>query len=519
MTDDKVRSIISQQIESKITTAYEVLSSRIDRFGVTQPNIQRIGGEADGKIAIELPATSLRPALLKGAKFFWGQKPEDASKEYFYLYCLVGNRDNDPLLQGDIITSASSYMDNIKGEYVVSMNMNTSAAKEWGQITTDYVGKNIAIVLDNLVYSAPSINEPITGGSSQITGNFQQAEAKALSSVLEAGSLPTGAKIIQAEVVGPTLGQESIDAGMMSFAIALILVLLWMIFYYGGAGIFADIALIINMILVFGVLAEFGLSLTLPGIAGIILTIGMAVDANVIIFERVKEELRKGRNVKQAVATAFTWKGALSAIIDANVTTFITALILFIFGEGPVKGFATTLMVGSTISDDIRTNSLIYVSIALGLVFLYLLFQFRKWQFSMGAILAVIHDSIIVLGVFSLFHGFIGFSLEIDQAFVAAILTVIGYSLNDTVIIYDRIREFLVEHKSMPFGELIDNAINSTMSRTINTSLTTLFVILIIFLFGGEAIKGFMFALLVGISVGTYSSMFVAAPIVYDLTK
>ncbi len=655
-------------------------------------------------------ANTLRPANLRYVDFLWGNKPyrDQGGKEtdFLPLYAIRGNKQHLPLLDGGVVTSAREerLTQTFGNEVTVSMQMNSQGSQDWYEITKRFTGKPIAIVLDDLVYSAPNINEPIAGGRSSISGDFTVNEAKDLASVLSAGSLPASAKIIQADVVGPSLGKEAIKSGILSFVVALLIVFLYMMFFYMRAGVVAVIALAANLLFLFGILVSFGAVLTLPGIAGIVLTIGMAVDGNVIIFERVKEELHKGKSLKEAINIAYSWKGAISAIVDANITTLITAIVLFVFGDGPVKGFAVTLMigiftsvftsvmlskyfiynrldkgkkvsfgtpwslnflqdanipffnykklaytisgilltisilslifrgldvgiefqngreyqvrldkeltagdvaadlakvfvdeegkqynpkvvtignnqqykittkyksdldeeavdteikhklfeglkqnlpdgytydefasvgeskgkalgiveyrkVGPSIADDITSNAFWSVGFALVFVFLYLLFRFRKWQFSLGAVAAVFHDSIIVLGAFSLLHGFVPFSLEIDVAFIAAILTVIGYSINDTVIVFDRIREFMYDHPKMPFKGLVNSAINTTLVRTMNTSLTTLFVIFVIFIFGGASIKSFMFALLIGIGVGTYSSIFVASFIMYDLTK
>jgi SecD/SecF fusion protein len=635
---------------------------------------------------------------LRYAKFAWGIPAANA--EVVDLYALKSNRDNEPEISGGVVVDASqSYSQN--GKPSVSMQMNSKGAQKWEKLTGKAYKENgnIAIVLDDIVYSAPGVTSgPIAGGSSEISGSFTLNEAIDLANVLRAGKLPASADLISYDVVGPSLGQEAIDSGLNSFLLALALVLLWMVFYYGKAGLFADIALALNIVLIFGVLVSFGAVLTLPGIAGIVLTIGMSVDANVLLFERVREELAKGKGNKEAVEYAFSWKGAMSSIIDANITTGLTAIILFIFGSGPIQGFATTLIigiltslftaifitrllldwylnkgknldfstaitknlfrnmdikfiskrkmayifsgvlivisivsltlgnglnqgvdfkggrsykvrfehavnptevkenivavfgsadvktsgqdnqlkittkykvdetaievddeiqqslfealktylpdgmtynsfkpgaesdsgkigvmksykVGPTIADDIKTNSVFAVFGSLLVVFLYILFRFRKWQFSLGAVMAVFHDVVIVLGIFSLTWPYMPFSMEIDQAFIAAILTVIGYSLNDTVVVFDRIREFANEHTSWKYNKVVNKALNSTLSRTLNTSLTTLVVLLAIFTFGGEAIQGFMFALIIGVVVGTYSSMFIATPIMYDTTN
>ncbi|WP_104736424.1 protein translocase subunit SecDF [Hanstruepera ponticola] len=635
---------------------------------------------------------ALLPAEQRSVKFVFGKPAKDS--EVVDLYALIGNRDNVPPLSGAVVTDARQEYDAV-GNPTVSMQMNAKGAKIWEEMTGRAFtqGTQIAIALDNVVYSAPGVTTgPISGGNSSISGNFTLNEATDLANVLRAGKLPASADIIQGEVVGPSLGQEAIDSGKMSFLIALGLVLVWMFLYYGKAGLFADIAMLFNILLIFGVLSGLGAVLTLPGIAGIVLTIGMSVDANVLIFERIREELAKGKGMKESIADGFS--NALSSILDANITTGLTALILFIFGTGPIKGFATTLLIGigtslftaifitrllvdwyaerggtldfstaitknlfrnisinflkkrkaayvisgvlillslgslftngldqgvdfvggrtyqvrfaqdvsaneissalsdafgsaeaktfgsanqlkittkykvnetdnavdeeirnalynelqpyfegvsyeefisddqdktvglmkyykvsPTIADDIKQASFWAILGSLIVVFLYILFRFKRWQFSLGAVAAVFHDVLIVLGVFSLTYKYMPFSMEIDQAFIAAILTVIGYSLNDTVVVFDRIREFFNEHTSWPFNKVINSSLSSTLSRTLNTSLTTLVVLLAIFIFGGDSIRGFMFALIVGVIVGTYSSMFIATPLMYDSVK
>ncbi|SIS87141.1 SecD/SecF fusion protein [Zobellia uliginosa] len=632
----------------------------------------------------------LLPASMQFVKFLW-ERPTEGS-EIVELYALKSNRDGTPRISGDVVNDARDEF--VNGKPAVTMSMNTKGAKEWEKLTGDAYNNRtgIAIVLDNKVYTAPGVSSgPISGGRSEITGTFTVNETKDIANVLRAGKLPASAEIIQSEVVGPSLGQEAIDSGFMSFMIAMAIVLVWMIFYYGKAGGFADIALLLNILLIFGVLTSLSAVLTLPGIAGIVLTIGMSVDANVLIFERIKEELGKGKGKSLAVADGFG--NALSSILDANITTGLTAIILFIFGSGPIKGFATTLLigivtslftaifitrllvdwyidgkgrtlefstgltknlfkninidflskrkmayifsailvgvsvfslltnglqqgvdfiggrsyqvrfeqavsaseiaselndvfgsgtnvktfgdanqikittpykvdvegievdneiqnklytalqkylpdgiseqsfkigsgdksigilqsvkVGPTIADDIKNNAFLAILGSLAVVFLYILFRFRKWQFSLGAVAAVFHDVMIVLGIFSLFGTVMPFNMEIDQAFIAAILTVIGYSLNDTVVVFDRIREIIGE-RGWRGGDNINLALNSTLSRTLNTSLTTLVVLLAIFIFGGESLRGFMFAMIIGIIVGTYSSLFIATPVMYD---
>jgi SecD/SecF fusion protein len=571
--------------------------------------------------------------------------------------------------------------------------VNGTGARIWEEMTGNAftTGGQIAIVLDEIVYSAPGVTTgAIAGGNSEISGNFTLNEAIDLANVLRAGKLPARAEIVQADVVGPSLGQEAIDSGTKSFIIALVLVLIWMIFYYGKAGIFSNIALLLNILLIFCVISGLGAVLTLPGIAGIVLTIGIAVDANVLIYERVREEIAKGKGQKESIRDGFS--NALSSILDANITTGLTALILFVFGTGPIKGFATTLLIGiitslftaifitrllidwyvnkggkldfstaitkglfrninidflskrkmsymlsglvilgglsslfttgldegidfvggrtytvrfaqdvnteeikdavvvmfgsaeiktigsanqlkistkykiddnsleadeevqtklyeslrsflpdglsyeqfvegsgndkigkmysgkvsPTIADDIKKSSVWAILGSLIVVFLYILLRFKKWQFSLGAVAAVFHDVLIVLGIFSITWRFMPFSMEIDQAFIAAILTVIGYSLNDTVVVFDRIREFLNEHTSWDFDRTVNSALNSTLSRTLNTSLTTLVVLLAMFTFGADSLRGLLFALIVGVIVGTYSSVFIATPVMHD---
>ena len=817
-----VRETLQKEINSAIGTAFEVLRSRIDKFGVSSPKIQRIGNS--GRIQIELPGAQdidrvislitskaelqfwevytnaeviqyliaantksiellkdtsvteevevsvekddiddllgtsvdstkvdqkmlfsflspmqaqlsstigyakvldtarvnqllkskeirdLLPNELRYVKFLWDYKSfatksetatvdEDfESDELIALYAIKSNRNDVAPLEGDVILDASQVFSQLN-KPEVSMTMNSGASKDWAKLTSDLAAqknKFIAVVLDDNVYTAPTVNNAITGGSTSISGGSMTiTEAEDIATVLKAGKLPAAARIIQAEVVGPSLGQESIDASINSFGLAILLVLLWMILYYGKAGIYADIALIVNILFIFGILASFNAVLTLPGIAGIILTIGMSVDANVIIFERIKETLFKKKGLKQSVEEGFSVKGALSAIIDANITTLLTGIILYVFGTGPIKGFALTLMIGiatslftavfitrllidgainknakltfntnlskgwfqninveflkkrkiaylisgaiiigglisifsiglkqgvdfkggrsyvvrfdqemnptkvaetlkdafgtapevktygtpnqlkittvfriddkgqqvdkevqtalftglkpylgattfenfkpgfekesagvmsyikvePTIADDIKTSALYAVFGSLLIVFLYILLRFRKISFSIGAVIAVFHDVLIVLGVFSITYNFMPFDMEIGQSFIAAILTVVGYSLNDTVVIFDRIREFSGAHPNWKYSNVVDKALSSTLGRTINTSLTTLLVMLVIFMFGGDSIKGFMFALIIGVAVGTYSSLFVATPIMYDTSK
>ena len=803
MTDQETQVVVRRKIDESIVSAFEVLRKRIDKFGVTQPNIQRLG--TSGRILVELPgakdvdrvknllqstaqlefwetykndqlfnflieANNLLKSQVEASKDTSSDSKDDISKiedlladvssqdsilsssnpildrivgqgfqggpvlaqfasrdsdlilgylnqsdvrkllpsEYRYirfawgkpitdsdvveLYALKSNRDNKAPLSGGVVVDALQTFDQV-GNAAVSMQMDSRGARIWESMTGKAFkeASNIAIVLDNIVYSAPGVSSgAISGGRSEITGSFTLNEATDLANVLRAGKLPASAEIIQSEIVGPSLGKEAIEAGINSFVIALIFVLLWMVFYYGSSGIYADIALVLNILLIFGILAGLGAVLTLPGIAGVVLTIGISVDANVLIFERIREELGKGKGIRKAIADGFN--NALSSILDANITTGLTALILFIFGTGPIKGFATTLLigigtslftaifitrilvdsrnekgkevsfstkatkglfsnikisflkrrkiaylvsstllvislaslsfqglnqgvdfvggrsytvrfdesvnpteigdvlssefgsaeaktfgednqlkittkykvdvegiavdeeiqnklfdalqsylpdgttyqsfvngssekeigimssikVGPTIADDIKKNSFLAVIGSLIVVFLYILLRFQKWQFSLGAVAAVFHDVLIVLGIFSITYTFMPFSMEINQAFIAAILTVIGYSLNDTVVVFDRIREYIAEHTKWEFDTTVNAALNSTLSRTLNTSLTTLIVLLSIFIFGGESIRGFMFALIIGVIVGTYSSVFIATPVMYD---
>jgi SecD/SecF fusion protein len=809
MTDKEAQKVIRRKVDESVDSAFGVLRKRIDKFGVTQPNIQKLG--ETGRILVELPGAKdvdrikkllqstaqlefwetykideignflmaanealkkteiktketttvakdtlsalltdkkdsvdskkgnnplldkiiqqgggpvlgmfspkdtavvggyLRRADIRSllaadqvyAKFVWGKPTiltDDKGKETdaVELYALRGNRDNVASMSGGVITDASDTFDQL-GKPAVSMQMNGQGAKAWEELTgRAYSQKtNIAIVLDNVVYSAPGVTSgPISGGRSEISGDFEIAETKDLANVLRAGKLPAAADIIQSDVVGPSLGQEAIDNGTNSALLGLLLVSLWMMIYYGRAGWYANIALAVNLLFIFGIMASFNFVLTLPGIAGIVLTMGTAVDANIIIYERAKEELRLGKSIEEAIEASYGWRGAMRSIVDANVTHILTGGVLFVFGSGPIKGFALTLLigivtslftsifiarifidkrilnggklsfvtnfsknfftnfhfdflkikkwtyafsalvtivsiyslatngldqgvdfvggrtfqirfekpvevegikaelakvfdgsaevkvignnnqlkvttkykvqesgseadeevnkllydnlkkhysagltydkfvnaydgktlgillaskVGPTIAEDIKTNAYWAVIGAMLIVGLYLVISFRKWQYSLGAIAAVVHDVIFVLGIYSLCYKFMPFGMEIDQHFIAAILTVIGYSMNDTVIVFDRVREFLGGNKAKgDFNSIVNQSINSTMSRTINTSLTMIMVLLIMFLFGGESIRGFIFAMLIGIIVGTYSSLFIATPVLCD---
>ena len=810
MTDAEAKKVIRRKVDESIESAFEVLRKRIDKFGVTQPNIQKLG--QSGRILVELPGAkdvdrikkllqstaqlefwetykvdelgnflmaannalkvtektdvvdaakpkdsiselltdkendslapkkgqnplldkfagqgggailgivntkdtaaingylkrqdikALLPSDKRYAKFVWGKPTSSIDEktkketETVELYALKGNRDNQASMAGGVVTDAKDSFDQL-GKPSVTMQMNGQGAKAWEELTGKAFSQksNIAIVLDDIVYSAPGVTSgPISGGRSEISGVFDVMETKDLANVLRAGKLPAAAEIVQSEVVGPSLGQEAIDNGTTSAIIGLLIVALWMLVYYGKAGWFANIALIVNLLFLFGILASLGAVLTLPGIAGIVLTMGTAVDANIIIYERAKEELRLGKTIEEAIKASFGWKGAMRSIVDANVTHVLTGGVLLIFGTGPIQGFATTLLigiatslftsifitrilldwsvnrgnkltfvtgfsknfftnfhfdflgikkytyifsalvcvvsiislstnglnqgvdfvggrtfqirfekpvsaevvreellkvldgsaeakifgkdnqlkittkykveehgneadqqvnkilfdnlkkhfgpemtyekfvnsydgkklgilqaskVGPTVADDIKTNSYWAVLGAMAIVFLYLMISFRKWQYSLGAIAAVAHDVIFVLGIYSLLWKYMPFGMEIDQHFIAAILTVIGYSMNDTVIVFDRVREYLGGKAKGNFHQIVNQSINSTMSRTINTSLTMILVLAIMFVFGGESIRGFIFAMLVGIIVGTYSSLFIATPVLVD---
>ncbi|SDE32482.1 protein translocase subunit SecD [Riemerella columbipharyngis] len=783
-SDDEVKKIIKRKIDDALGSAYEVIRTRIDKMGVTQPNVQRVPGT--GRISVEMPgvtdvdrikkmlqtsaklefwevqqfpeiapyfeqlnklvlakpdslgvpkntnfaallnlnslrangvanvklsdtalinkilnskiAESARPANIRYTKFMWGYKPENESPNQLVLYAIRSNISGKAPVDG-AVDNANINFDQL-GRVVVDMQMDSQGTKDWKILTEKNVGKPVAVTLDDRVYTAPNVVNAIPNGRTQISGNFSQEEAKDLVNVLSTGKLPATAKIVQADVVGPSLGQASIDAGIWSFIIAFIFIVVYIIFYYGGAGIYAVIAMIINLFYIFGIMDSIGATLTLPGIAGIVLTMAMAVDTNVIIYERTKEELFLGKNIKEAYKDGF--KHALSAIIDGHLTTLLTAVVLYIFGTGPIQGFAVTLIigllmtfftsvllsrvmifsrlnkgkeisvwtpmtknifrnvwldfigkrkiayvfsavlmiisiasiaingfkygvdfeggrnyvvkfdksvdatkaqeqlaklfqtksgknnsvdvktfgntnqlkittdykiddeslsadqeiesklyqglksdlpngltlqqfktsnnkqglgivssvkVGPSVADDIKTGGTFAVLAALGGIFIYILFRFRKWQFSLGAVAALFHDAVIILGAYSLLYRVMPFNMEINQDFIAAILTVLGYSINDTVIVFDRIREYLREKKAKTLAALFDDSISSTLGRTFNTSFTILMVILAIFIFGGENLRGFMFALLLGIGFGTYSSIFVASATAYDFLK
>ena len=805
MEDDEVVKILREETEAAISASFNIIRSRIDHFGVMQPNIQRLpnsnrilvelpgvkepervrkllqgtaslefwttynGAEllqslahadqvvkslnveveqeqtAENTLADEVVATEqgesrfsreqnpllalLSPDYAGGAvigaavaadvatinkylalpevrdcfpadiDFKWGIKGEPMFDNRLCLYAIkVERADGKAPLDGSVISDARATYAQTGADAEVSMSMNSNGITEWAQLTADNIGKCIAIVLDGYVYSAPVVRNKIEGGNSSITGNFTIQEAQDLANVLKSGKVPAPARIIQDTVVGPSLGQESINSGLMSFVIAFILVLLYMGLFYKTAGWMAAVALVTNVFLLMGVLVSFGAVLTLPGIAGIVLTMGMAVDSNVIIFERIKEELRAGKGISAAIKDGFA--NAYSAIIDGNLTTIITGIVLYVFGNGPVQGFATTLIIGiitslfcsifitrmliewvvakkgsisfsrswsenwltnfkfdfigkrkmsyiisgviilvsvvslliqglnlgveftggrtfvvrfdqdvtaeqvraqlteafadaedaanasfevkqygdknqmrivtqykhddtseatteeveiliynalkplysyditldgfkntqddvngiisadkigPAIAKDMTTGAFFAIFFSLIAIGLYITVRFKKWQWATGATAALVHDAFIVIGMFSICYAFMPFNLEIDQAFIAAILTIIGYSINDTVVIFDRIREYNVLYPKRNVRENINNALCSTLARTLNTSGTTLVTLLAIFIFGGATIRGFVFALLVGVIVGTYSSLFIATPLAYDM--
>ena len=782
--DDAVIVALKEKSEQAIDNSFQVLSRRIDRFGVTQPNIQKIAG-GTGRILIELPgvkepervrkllqgtaslefwptfySSEVYSQLLEADKIIaaadtteaslmellngfentqyarigiahysniekinsylalpevknvlhkdlipmWSAKPLAGNDQFYELVAIRANETGKAPLDGESVEHARAQIAQNGSDAEVSMGMTREGAKVWARLTGDNVRRQIAIVLDGVVYSYPNVNEKIEGGQSSITGNFTPEEAQDLANVLECGKLDAPAKIIQESVVGPSLGAKSIKAGLISFIIAFVLVLLYMILFYSRAGLAADIALLCNVVLLFGTLVSFGAVLTLPGIAGLVLTLGMAVDANVIIYERVKEELRAGKALSKAIADGYS--NAYSAIIDGQITTLLTGIVLFVFGSGPVQGFATTLIigiitsivtsifitrlyfegrlakgknitfdnkltrnflqntkvnfigkrkiayivsgllilasltsiftkgftygvdfvggrtyvvkfdqnvntedvrksvveafdaaaaldetvgrtsaevkqfggedqikvtttyktdaegtevdtevakilytalkghfqteltetefestdqnplgiissdkVGAAIAEETKDSAILAVVIALVIIFAYIAVRFKGWTWGLGGVLGLAHTAIIVIGFFSIFTGILPFTLDVDQTFIAAILTIIGYAINDTVVIFDRIREYKTLHPKADFKSNVNAALNSTLSRTMNTSLTTLITMLAIAIFGGEAIRGLAVALILGVIIGTYASIFIATPIMYDFTK
>jgi SecD/SecF fusion protein len=639
-----------------------------------------------GKINAYLHLPGIISMFPSNLKFLWTVKPFDKEGRFLQLVAIkVTTRDGKSPLSGDIISNArKEHEQQGGGNPNIAMSMTPQAAQIWRRLTKDNIGKSIAIVLDNNVYSFPVVQNEISGGNSTITGNFNEREADDLVNILKAGRLPAPAHIVQESFVGPTLGKESINSGLISFVAALLLVLLFMALYYNQAGRVADVAMLVNVFFVLGILASLGAVLTLPGIAGIVLTIAMSVDANILIFERVREELSTGKTLASAVKEGF--RKAMSSVLDSNITTFLLGIILFVYGTGPIQGFATTLiigipaslftaifitrlifersitrgknisfdtpltrnafknininfvkrrhlyyilsgsvllagaiaywnhgfemgvdfkggrtyivrfdrvpspdnvrtaltksfgneapevqtygestqlkittaykindpsktaeadveaalksgldpmnnkydirsseLVGESVSQDIKSKAIWSVLFACLLMFIYIFIRFRGWQYGLGAVVALFHDAFMIMAAFALFKGVLPFSLEVNQDFIAAILTVMSYSMNDTVVVFDRIREYLSDKNKRDKAEdkksVINYALNATLSRTINTSLSIFFVLLAIFIFGGTTIKGFAFALLIGIIVGTYSSICIATPIVIDFDK
>jgi SecD/SecF fusion protein len=802
-SDSDILAIIDTEVENAIERSFNILRTRVDRFGTSQPNIQRIQGS--GRIQIELPGVSnaervrnllqgvaklqfwqvaelneflpeleginsflvaeaqqqkagttpadaategedektdlekqlagddstdvstqispifsltksgqglvyeirdtvtinrifaredVKTLLPRNIKFLWSVKPQVADgMELLELFAISYNRSSDQaLMEGDVITDARQTLDQTSRP-AVSMQMNSDGARRWRKVTSESIGKRIAVVLDDYVYTAPTVQSEIPSGQSEITGNFTLEEAKDLANILKSGSLPAPTKIVEEAIIGPTLGKEAQKQGVVSMVAGLVLVVLFMVAYYAKGGLVAIAALVFNIFFILGILAQLGAALTLPGIAGIVLTIGMSIDANVLIFERIKEELRNGAGLLAAINEGYS--KAFSAILDSNVTTFLTGAILYALGQGPVKGFAIVLMigiassffsavfitrvivywmtkkgdksnvsfvtplagdrlinlnidflgkrkvaylistaiivvglalaainglkfgvdftggrsyivefsgpvvssdlkvglddqfegsvevksygannimkvttsylinedddtsnaevekrvieglatvtgytfandasrmadnqfaitgsskVGATVADDIKKSSAEAMFFALVAIFLYILLRFRKWQFSLGSIIALIHDVFFVIAAFAIASA-LGATFEIDQVFIAAVLTVVGYSINDTVIVFDRIRENIENRGTSKLVKMFNDAINQTMARTLITSMTTLIVVLVLLIFGGEVLRGFSFALLIGVLVGTYSSIYIATPVVVDLMK
>ena len=711
------------QAEADQEAAYEEYKKANPLFAQLQPSVSPAGQPYQGpvvgtahytdtaKVMAMLNSQVAKSLLPRELRLCWTVKAIDEAEAYYQLVALKSQTSGRPSLEGDVITDARADFGQTSAYANVSMTMNAEGARDWQRITRDNIGKSIAIVLDGYVYSFPTVQNEIAGGSSQITGNFTVEEAKDLANTLNSGKMPAPARIIQEDVVGPSLGQEAIHDGLWSFVIGFILILLYMIAYYGLIpGLIADFALLCNVFLLAGILSSFSAVLTLPGIAGIVLTMGMAVDANVLIYERIREERRAGKNLRKAIEDGFS--NAISAIIDSNVTSFLTGAILAIFGTGPIKGFAVTYMigiissfltavfvcrllleayakkenakelnfttklmknflqntkvnfigarkvtyivsgvlvlvgilgvnphimgklnlgidfsggrnyiirfaepvntqevnaaldnvfmeaktqagdeetfalnvitigdanqvristnyrindnsetlddeieallfagcqqflpegitldefksteinpeigimqsqkVGPAIADDITQSAVWAVLAALLGIFLYVLVRFRNFAFSVGALTGLAHNTLIVLGAYALLWKVMPFSMEIDQAFIAAILTVIGYSINDTVVIFDRVREYTGLYPKRDRKQNINDALNHTLSRTFSTSMSTLVVLIAIFCFGGETIRGFVFALLIGVVVGTYSSLCVATPLAYDIQE
>ena len=711
------------QLEADQKAAFEEYKKNNPLFAIMQMSVNQAGQAYRGpvvgtvhytdtaKVMAMLNSQVAKAVLPRELKLCWTVKAIDAAEAYYQLVALKSQTNGRPSLEGDVITDARADFGQTSAYANVSMTMNAEGARDWQRITRDNIGKSIAIVLDGYVYSFPTVQNEIAGGSSQITGNFTVEEAKDLANTLNSGKMPAPARIIQEDVVGPSLGKEAITAGMWSFVLGFVLIMLYMICYYGfTAGMIANFALLCNVFLLAGILSSFSAVLTLPGIAGIVLTMGMAVDANVLIYERIREELRAGKGMRKAIQDGFG--NAISAIVDSNVTSFLTGAILAIFGTGPIKGFAVTYMigivssfltavficrlllevyakkedakelsfttklmqnflqntkvnfigarkvtyilsgvlvvisilgvtpqvmgklnlgidfsggrnyivrfaqdvnteevnasldnvfmaakaelgdeetfalnvitigsanqvrvstnylindnsenvdetieallyegckpflaegvtldefksteinpevgimqsqkVGPAVADDITQSAVWAVLAALVAIFLYVLVRFRNFAFSVGALVGLAHNALIVLGAYALLWKVMPFSMEIDQSFIAAILTVIGYSINDTVVVFDRVREYKGLYPKRELNLNINNALNDTLSRTFSTSMSTFVVLLAIFCFGGETIRGFVFALLIGVIVGTYSSLCVATPLAYDIQE
>ncbi|MCX6239439.1 MAG: protein translocase subunit SecDF [Bacteroidia bacterium] len=696
---DLLSEIKKQGKDSLAAGSAEEIAKNFPLFSVLSPSTSRDGqlfrgpviGYSHSKdtaaVSEYLKMPQIKSIFPRTMLFRWTAQPTVKEGNFYQLIALkVTNRDGKAPLSGDVVVDARQDFGQNRATSVVDMNMNNEGAKIWQRMTRENVGRSVAVVLDNYVQSFPTVQGEIPNGRTEISGQFTVEEAKDLANMLKSGAMPASAHIAQEEIVGPTLGQESIQSGMYSFIVAFILVLLYMLFFYSkGAGLAANVALIVNLFFLIGILACLGAVLTLPGIAGIVLTMGMAVDANVLIYERIEEEVRAGKGVRLAVKDGFN--NAYSAIIDGQVTTLLTGIVLYMFGSGPIKGFATTLIigiitslftsifitrliferwldknkkitfvtdwskewlrhtavpfiqsrkifyifsgtlifisimsltfkglnysidfkggrtyvvrfdkdvqvesianalapsfgtapevktyggnnqvrittdfkiaeegeaidteiegllykglkpylgdnvtedkfqtdhqlssqkVGPTISYDIKRGAILAVIFALLIIFIYIALRFRNWAMGLGGLVSLAHDATILLGAYSLLDGYLSFSLSVDQSFIAAILTVLGYSINDTVIVYDRVREYLHLHPKQDSMKTYNDAMNSTLRRTFSTSLTVLIVLVAIFLFGGTSIKGFIFAMLFGIFIGTYSSVFVATPIAFD---
>ena len=728
---EEVKAEEANSLESLSAAANNDSIKQMEEFAKAKPlfsklmisnsNGQLIPTPAIGVVSIRDTATvmeylnmrKVKEVLPRELAFRWTVKPVDEKGLYYELVAIkVTDRDGKAPLEGNVITDARDDLDQISARSTVSMTMNPEGAKAWAKLTKENIGRSIAIVLDDMVYSFPNVNTEITGGRSEISGNFTPQEAKDLANVLKSGKMPAPSRIIQEDVVGPSLGHEAITKGMISFAIAFLIVMLYMMVYYGfKPGLVVDIALLINVFFLVGILASFKAVLTLPGIAGIVLTMGMAVDANVLIYERIKEELRAGKTHKSAVEDGY--KNAMSAIVDSNLTTVLTGIILFYFGTGPIKGFATTLIigiitsfftavlltrlyyvrkvekaeindwtfttklsknllsnvkidwikirkigyivscafmliagvslglrglnqgidfsggrnyvvrfaekvntddiinhledgftdaqvsvitigtedqvrittnykiadnsetiddeveeilynelqpeleqygvtkemflkgylledgkavlasvdaentlgvqssqkVGPAIADDIKADAIWAILFSMIGIFIYIFVRFRNVSYSFGSVASLAHDVLFILGLYSLLYSIMPFSLEIDQSFIAAILTIIGYSMNDTVVVFDRVRELVGLYPKRDRKDVINEAINATLTRTLSTSLSTFLVLVVIFLLGGETIRGFVFAMMVGVVIGTYSTLFIAIPLAYDIEK